>query len=77
MFAAICAGILALILAWCAGLMESESGLWVLSTGVGTAYGCLFTLSVSAGRTDYNVETADHCRSLQSYRRTMGLHPSA
>ena len=47
MFAGICSMLLALILAWCAGLLETERGLWVLSAGVGLAYGCLFTLSVS------------------------------
>jgi hypothetical protein len=47
MFAALCSAILAAIYAWSAGMLESEAGLWVLSGGVGTFYGALFTLSVS------------------------------
>lgn len=46
-FAALCSLILAAVYAWNAGWLESEKGLWVLSGGVGTFYGALFTLTVS------------------------------
>lgn len=48
MFAALCSVILAGVYAWSAGWLDSEKGLWVLSGGVGTFYGALFTLTVSA-----------------------------
>ena len=47
MFAAICSVGLSLIYAWSAGWLKSERGLWVLSGGVGTLYGAVFTLTVS------------------------------
>jgi len=46
-FAALCSLILAAVYAWNAGWLDSEKGLWVLSGGVGTFYGALFTLTVS------------------------------
>lgn len=47
MFAGICAGLLALVFAWAAGWLGAEGSLWILSLGVGSLYGALFTLSVS------------------------------
>ena len=47
MLATICTAILAGVYAWSAGYLESEKGLWVLSGGVGTLYGALFTVTVS------------------------------
>ena len=46
-FVAICSFVLAAVFAWSAGMLSSESGLWVLSGGVGSLYGALFTLTVS------------------------------
>ena len=45
-FAALCSLILAAVYAWNAGWLETEKGLWILSGGVGTFYGALFTLTV-------------------------------
>lgn len=47
MLAAICSGLLALVFAWAAGWLGSEGMLWILSLGVGSLYGAIFTLSVS------------------------------
>lgn len=49
-YAAICAVMLAAVFGWCAGYLQTESGLWVLSAGTGGLYGALFTLSVSPRR---------------------------
>lgn len=43
---AICATALAVVYAWSAAFLDAESRLWILSGGVGTLYGALFTLTV-------------------------------
>lgn len=48
--AAIMAFFLGMVFAYTAGLLGTESGLWVLSFGVGSMYGGLFTLTVSRVR---------------------------
>jgi hypothetical protein len=46
-FASICTIALCGVYAWSASALETESGLWVLSGGVGWMYGAVFTLTVS------------------------------
>jgi hypothetical protein len=53
-FAALSAVLLALIFGWCAGYLQTERGLWVLSAGTGGLYGALFTLTVSIIYHDQN-----------------------
>lgn len=43
---ATCMGMLAMIFAYAAGVLESVDGIWVVSLGVGWLYGALFTLAV-------------------------------
>ena len=52
MFAAVCAAVQCVVLCWVAGLVSGEPGLWVLSGGVGSMYGALFTLTVRSPSPD-------------------------
>lgn len=44
-FNALCCSTLGLIFLWTARFLDNESRLWVLSSGVGTLYGAIFTLT--------------------------------
>ncbi|ORX35110.1 major facilitator superfamily domain-containing protein [Kockovaella imperatae] len=71
-FAGICSVILAMLLAWCAGVLQTEKGLWVLSAGVGTAYGFLFTLSPAIISTHYGPSSFGLAWGMVSYFTALG-----
>lgn len=59
-FAAICALIMGLVFAVEGAFLQTERGLWVLSAGVGSMYGALFTITVSPIPLTQSMRPADH-----------------
>lgn len=72
MFAAICAGLLGLVFAWAAGWLYTEGTLWLLSFGVGSLYGALFTLSPAIISTHFGATSFGLSWGMISYFPALG-----
>jgi hypothetical protein len=72
MLAAICAALLGLVFAWAAGWLYTEGTLWLLSFGVGSLYGALFTLSPAIVSTHFGATSFGLSWGMISYFPALG-----